>query len=113
MRRAQLLLDGRVVPLSAVVCESALQRARGLLWREPLSIDAIMWIEPCSAVHTFGMRYPVEVVFCDAHGRVLADARTVAPRRLAWQCGARAALEARPGVLGSLDLRLGSRVGIR
>jgi uncharacterized membrane protein (UPF0127 family) len=47
----------------------------------------------CSRVHTFGMRFALDLVFLDAAGRPLLVSRAVAPRRFAALCGAAAVLE--------------------
>jgi uncharacterized membrane protein (UPF0127 family) len=39
-------------------------------------------IPRCRSVHTFGMRFPVDLVFLDADGRVVELRREVPPRRL-------------------------------
>jgi uncharacterized membrane protein (UPF0127 family) len=48
-----------------------LERARGLLGRDPLAEGEGMWIAPCRCVHTLGMSYPIDVLFLDEAGRVL------------------------------------------
>ena len=48
------------------VARSFLQRARGLLGRAPLAADEALLIRPCSSIHTFGMRFAIDVVFIDA-----------------------------------------------
>ena len=50
-------------------------------------------IPRCSSVHTFGMRFELDLVFLDAAGEPLAIRRRVPPRRLAWHRGAAAVLE--------------------
>jgi uncharacterized protein len=50
-------------------------------------------IPRCSSVHTFGMRFPLDLYFLDAEGQVLSVRRRVPPRRLAWHPGARSVLE--------------------
>jgi hypothetical protein len=50
-------------------------------------------IPRCACVHTFGMRFPLDLVFLDRSGRVLAVRRGVPPRRVAWHRGAHAVLE--------------------
>ncbi len=54
-------------------------------------------IPRCACVHTFGMRFVLDLVFLDRAGGVLAVRRGVAPRRLAWRRGAHAVLELPPG----------------
>ncbi|HUA82061.1 MAG TPA: DUF192 domain-containing protein [Dyella sp.] len=56
-------------------------RLRGLLGRTPLASGATegLLIEPCAGVHTFGMRYPLDVVFLDASNRVVDMCENLAP----------------------------------
>ncbi len=50
-------------------------------------------IPRCRAVHTFGMRFAVDIVFLDARGRVIDTVSAVPPRRLVRRRGAHAVLE--------------------
>jgi hypothetical protein len=50
-------------------------------------------IPRCAAVHTFGMRFPLDLVFLDARLRPLATRLAIPPRRMAGQRGAAAVLE--------------------
>lgn len=50
-------------------------------------------IPRCASVHTFGMRFALDLVFLDAEGRPLALRRGVPPRRIAGHRGAAAVLE--------------------
>jgi uncharacterized membrane protein (UPF0127 family) len=50
-------------------------------------------IPRCAAVHTFGMRFPLDIRFLDADGAVLDTRRAVPPRRFLARRGATAVLE--------------------
>jgi len=50
-------------------------------------------IPRCRSVHTFGMRFPLRVVFLDAQGVIISIRERVRPRRLVWERGAAAVLE--------------------
>lgn len=50
-------------------------------------------IPRCSSVHTFGMRFALDLVFLDASDQPLAERRGVTPRRFAWHRGTKAILE--------------------
>ncbi|HZQ74543.1 MAG TPA: DUF192 domain-containing protein [Burkholderiales bacterium] len=89
---------------------SAWERLRGLLGRAPLAPDEALLIEPCASVHTFGMRYPIDLAFLDRNGRVLRIVAAVKPRRVALRPGARATLEMAPGAAAALGLRTGDRL---
>lgn len=68
-------------------------RLRGLAWRERATAGPGLLIPRCSSVHTFGMRFDLDVYFLDRDGRVLSVRRRVPPRRVLWRRGAAAILE--------------------
>jgi uncharacterized protein len=60
---------------------SFVERLRGLIGKpEPKPGEAV-WIQPCRQVHTFGMRYPIDVVHVDVGQRVLR-VQTLRPWRI-------------------------------
>ncbi|HEY3435486.1 MAG TPA: DUF192 domain-containing protein [Solirubrobacterales bacterium] len=68
-------------------------RLLGLSWRSRGRAGPGLLIPRCSSVHTFGMRFPLDIYFLDAAGRVISVRRRVPPRRVIWQRGAAAILE--------------------
>ena len=86
-------------------------RARGLIGRE--DFEGAMVLRPCRQVHTFAMKFPIDVAFCDRDGTVLHTA-TMHPRRVSrfvWR--AQFAIEARAGSFERWKLQLGDVVEIR
>jgi uncharacterized protein len=71
MLEGTLLLSHTTHVLRARRCVGFLERGRGLLFRPPLAQDEALLISPCSSVHMFGMRYPIDVAFVDAMGAVM------------------------------------------
>ena len=65
---AWLVRDGDVLA-TAELATSWRARTRGLLGRD--SLDGALLLRPCKQVHTFGMRFPIDVAFCTADGVVL------------------------------------------
>jgi hypothetical protein len=61
-------------------------------------------IPRCSSVHTFGMRFALDLAFLDRDGRLLSARLGVGPRRLAARRGAAAVLELPAGGLAELGL---------
>jgi hypothetical protein len=55
-----------------------------------------MLLTRCRSIHTFGVSFPMEAVFLDAGGRVLATS-VVASNRLSFRLRARSILECSPG----------------
>jgi uncharacterized membrane protein (UPF0127 family) len=68
-------------------------RVMGLAFLRELPSGHALLIPHCRSVHTFGMRFPLDVVFLDERGRTLRVERGVKPRRLLTCRGAFAVLE--------------------
>ena len=63
------------VALEVDVAATRATRRRGLLGRESLGATEGLLLTPCKAVHTVGMRFPIDVAFCDREGYVLHVSR--------------------------------------
>jgi uncharacterized protein len=75
------------------VAGSFRSRLLGLAWRPRSQAGPGLLIPRCAGVHTFGMRFALDVYFLDRAGRVLSVRRQVSPRRILWCRGAAAVLE--------------------
>ncbi len=100
----RLMRDGEVLA-SVEAATTRAARRRGLLGRA--SFAGVLVIRPCRQVHSFGMRFPIDVIWCDGDGRVL---RIVALRpqrmtRLVWR--SRFVLEAELGTATGWGLKDG------
>ena len=71
--------DGTIVCERCTVAESPLTRLRGLLGRDGLEPGEGLLLRPASAVHTYFMRFPIDVVFLD-RALVVLGSRTVSIR---------------------------------
>jgi hypothetical protein len=45
-----------------------------------------LWIVPCSGVHTFGVRFPIDIVYLDSNQTVIHIEENVKPWRIAPIC---------------------------
>ncbi len=68
------------------------QRLAGV-WRRPLREHEGLWLRPCRAVHTFGLRMRLDVLFLDADGNVLRVIHGMAPNRCSWHGPAHSVIE--------------------
>lgn len=68
-------------------------RLTGLAGIDRAEAGAGLLIPRCSSVHTFGMRFALDLYFLDREGGVVAVRFAVAPKRLAFCGGASAVLE--------------------
>ena len=83
------------------------ERMRGLIGRPRLTADQGFLIEPCRMVHTIGMRYPIDLAFLDAAGRVRKVVSALPPGRISGSLAATATMEFAPGTLHRIGLRPG------
>ncbi len=84
-------------------------RLLGLAWLDELSSNAALLIPRCQSVHTFGMRFPIDVVFLDRAGAPLHTRERLSPRRISAHRHASAALETPAGRAGRFIEAAGGR----
>ena len=75
------LTTGTVVAREIRNATKPWERAVGLIGMRELDPSGGLWLEPCSTVHTIGMRFPIDVVLLNREGRVVAIAPNVPPLR--------------------------------
>ena len=93
MRTASMLAPWGPLLLDVDVATSPLERMKGWMGRSNIAPRDALLIQPCNSVHTFLMRHPIDVVFLDRVGRVLAVHARVAAGRMRGHWRAAAALE--------------------
>lgn len=85
-------------------------RRRGLLGRD--GIEGAILLTPCSSVHTFRMRFTIDVAYLDKELRVL-DVHTMKPGRLGRpRLRARHVLEAEGGAMAEWGVRPGVQLSV-
>jgi hypothetical protein len=88
-----------------------LSRLAGLLGTTAIAEGEGLWIAPCRGVHTWGMRYPIDVAFLDARGVVVGILEGLPPNRVGRVVrDARGALELRAGTLAATGTAPGDRL---
>ncbi len=105
------LVRGDEVLAAVEVATSMAARSRGLLGRD--GIDGALLLRPAMSVHTLGMRFAIDVAYCDADLVVLAITR-MARRRLGRpRIRARSIIEAEAGAFERWNLRPGDHLQVR
>ncbi|MFJ8883372.1 DUF192 domain-containing protein [Streptomyces sp. NPDC102402] len=98
----------REVPLR--IAASYRARARGLLGVD--GVEGALLITPCGSVHTFRMRFAIDVAYLDRRFNVLT-VRTMRPGRLGMpRLRARHVVESEAGAMERWGLRPGTRVRV-
>ncbi len=116
MREVRLvnLTRGTVLAERAAVAETPSSRRRGLLGTGSLAAGSGLLIVPCRQVHTFGMGYPIDVVFVDEAWNVKRVVHDMKPGRLgALVMSARAVLELPAGKTAESGTLVGDMLDAR
>ena len=99
----------------ATVVETAFDsadRRRGLLGRDGLAAGHALVIAPTNLVHTFSMRFPIDIIFAARDGRVLKVRRAVPPRRIAGSLRGFAVVELAAGQIDASGTRVGDTIEV-
>ena len=102
--------DGRVVCEHLLVAARPLRRMRGLLGRATLPAGEGILLRPAGSVHTFFMRFPIDVVFLDREQVVVGIERSLEPWKTAGKRGAKAVVELAAGECDRRGLAVGDRL---
>lgn len=98
-----------------LIAETHWTRFRGLMCSDAGSFPAGqgLWIVPCHGVHTFAMRFPIDVVYLDGDKVVIHLEENLKPWRLApVRLRAASVLELPDRTLSSTRTAIGDRIEI-
>jgi uncharacterized membrane protein (UPF0127 family) len=103
-------LDGTIVCERCTVADNPLRRMKGLLGRDGLDSGEGLLLRPASAVHTYFMRFPIDVVFLDQALVVVGISDGVDPWKATSRRGAKAVLELPAGESARRGLAVGDQL---
>ena len=100
--------DGTEVSNHVTLADSLWSRFVGLMGRRALPDGEALCIRPCSSIHMFFMRFPIDAVFVDADGAIVRVYPSIKPWRATWIVrGAKACLELPAGTAAKHGLEVG------
>lgn len=102
-----------VLASAASVADTPASRKRGLLKHHSLDPGQGLWIVPSGAVHCFGMKFDIDVVFLDRRYRVKKIRPRLKPGRIALCLSAHSVLELPAGTLANSGTCCGDEFDIR
>jgi hypothetical protein len=92
------------------VAGSSPKRSKGLLGRQALPAGQGLWIVPCESVHTFGMQFPIDLVYLDRKHRIRKVRSNVGPWRISACLSAHSVIELPGGTVRETQSRAGDTV---
>lgn len=108
---ARNLDTGVIVADNVAVAATHAERAVGLLSRTGLEPGEGLWIIPSRGVHTWGMRFAIDVVALDDRGVVIDRVEALKPWRIRLpRRGTAGVLELPSGTLSASGTALGHRI---
>ncbi|HLG18201.1 MAG TPA: DUF192 domain-containing protein [Bdellovibrionota bacterium] len=88
-------------------------RMKGLLGRSNLPEGHGLWISHCNSIHTWFMRFPIDVVFVSSDQRVVRLLEQVSPFRMTRpSLSARSVLELAAGTLARRLTHVGDQLSL-
>ncbi len=110
--RAVIVGSGQVLLQRVVPAVGFWQRLRGLMLRRSLPAEEGVLFPDCRSVHTFLMRFPLDLAYLDAENRVVKLVEGLKPWRLSFCPAAEAVLEMNAGRAGDVGLSEGDRLAL-
>ena len=104
---------GQVIASQPTAAVDSASRRTGLLKHESMPEGFALIIAPCNAVHTFGMRFAIDLLFVARNGTVLKVCHAVPRRRIAVSWRAFATIELAAGTLTLSPAEAGDSVDLR
>ena len=108
--RLENVRSGRVVAEQVMTAFDSGTRRKGLLGRESLPESSALILAPTNAIHTFFMRFAIDVAFVTREGRVVKTHHALEPWRMAGALRAHAVIELPAGSLSRADTRAGDQL---
>lgn len=105
--------NGCVVADRVMTAFDSRSRRKGLLKQDSMAEGSALIIAPSNAIHTFFMRFAIDVAFVSKNGRVLKIRRAMPAWRLAASLRAFAVVELPAGALDRANVKPGDQLVVR
>jgi uncharacterized membrane protein (UPF0127 family) len=114
MKRIDVLRDDGSRVCTAEVADGLVSRGWGLLGRKGLEPEKGLLITPCTSVHTFFMRFTIDVLYLSPENSVVKVVPGMKAFRMSMGAkGAKKVLELPKGTLERHDIKVGEHLELR
>jgi len=102
---------GAQIAGAAIKAHTLFARMKGLIGRPSMTPGEALWLEPCNGIHTFGMRFPLDVITLDRTRRIVRLDRAVHPNRILLPARhGHITIEVPEGTIDRYGLHVGDRI---
>ena len=106
MRRTIIKFNQHIA-IDTFVTQTFKERNRGLFAFESLNDGQGLLLLPCRSVHSFFMRYAIDLIYLDKSLVIVKLVENMRPNRMSCRYNAYSTLELNAGEIGQLGLRVG------
>jgi uncharacterized protein len=99
-----------VLATEADVADDSKKRRTGLLKHSNLAAGEGLWIVPCEAVHTFGMKFAIDVLYLNKQKKVLKIKHSMGRGRMSFCLRAHSVLELPSGHAAAMETQVGDQL---
>jgi len=97
---------------AAEIADSSAKRRTGLLKHTSLEPGDGLWIIPCEAIHSFGMKFAIDVLYLDREHKVKKVRPEMVPGRISGCLTAYSVLELPAGTIALTTTEAGDQLEI-
>ncbi len=101
---------GTLVASAADAADTSRKRREGLLKKDHLEDGTGLWIAPCEAIHSFGMKFAFDAIFLDRHKKVLKIRASMPRGRISVCLRAYSVLELPAGTAAATGTEAGDQL---
>ena len=92
------------------MADTSAKRRTGLLKHSKLDPGSGLWIAPCESVHSFGMKFAIDIVYLDRKKKVRKTRKEMAPWRMSACLTAHSVLELPVGAIEASGTKPGDQL---
>lgn len=104
--------NGRILARDLIPAFDSKSRRVGLLHHQSMPAGTAMLIAPSNAVHTFFMRFPIDIAFVTREGRIVKACNAVQPWRIAVAWSGWGVVELAAGTLSTCETGVGDVLAV-
>lgn len=101
---------GTVLAEACLVANTSATRRTGLLKHQSLPPGEGLWIAPCEAVHTFGMKFDIDVLYLNKNKKVVKIRAAMPKSRMSFCLTAHSVLELPSGMARQTSTEVGDQL---
>ncbi|HSQ87816.1 DUF192 domain-containing protein, partial [Romboutsia sp.] len=106
--------ENKIIAEDLIVADSFITRLKGLMFKKNFNKGEALIIKPCSSIHTFNMKFSIDVVFISKDNNVLYTIENLKPNRVSPIIRkSYSVLELPAGTIKETNIKIGNKILIK